>query len=186
MWGIWRRGANGLVRAEELGEFSKDGGAYAAAAWLSRLHSNRPDEFQVAPVTPCSALALVQSGDQILCVWNKKFDGWALPGGRVEPGEMPSEAVRRELLEEAKVKTASGMLVYQAPLVAADGVWRQVFIYDVRLAPGELPTQGEEGCPVMWMTREELIKASPFATWTKLAFEALAKKSIEDDGIGDK
>jgi 8-oxo-dGTP diphosphatase len=54
-----------------------------------------------------AASACVWRGDEVLLVQRAKawFHGyWALPGGKIEPGETAVEAALRELLEETGVK----------------------------------------------------------------------------------
>lgn len=41
---------------------------------------------------------------QILTVTNRRFGGFTLPGGKVEPGELPDEAAFRELYEETMLR----------------------------------------------------------------------------------
>jgi 8-oxo-dGTP pyrophosphatase MutT (NUDIX family) len=48
-------------------------------------------------VDPSGAVLLQQRDEDMAVSPNQ----WSLPGGRVEPGETPEEAARRELLEEA-------------------------------------------------------------------------------------
>lgn len=38
-------------------------------------------------------------------------DGWEFPGGKIEPGETPEEAIVREILKAIYVKTAMGITV---------------------------------------------------------------------------
>jgi 8-oxo-dGTP pyrophosphatase MutT (NUDIX family) len=42
----------------------------------------------------------VVRGDQVLLHYHAKLRKWLPPGGHIEPGELPDEAARREVLEE--------------------------------------------------------------------------------------
>jgi 8-oxo-dGTP diphosphatase len=44
--------------------------------------------------------AIAFSGGCFLMVYNPKRQGWEMPGGRMEPGESPEQAVVREFREE--------------------------------------------------------------------------------------
>jgi 8-oxo-dGTP pyrophosphatase MutT (NUDIX family) len=46
------------------------------------------------------ATAYVVRGDKTLLLKHRKLGMWLPPGGHVEPGETPDEAVRREVREE--------------------------------------------------------------------------------------
>ena len=63
------------------------------------------------------AVALIRRDDNILLVQQQGPDDplptWALPGGGVEPGELPTEAVVREVKEETGVEVIDcGHLLY--------------------------------------------------------------------------
>ena len=57
-----------------------------------------------------SAFAIILSSDQILLVKARHKTNWQLPGGRIEPGETPVEAVAREVQEETGLRARIGRL----------------------------------------------------------------------------
>jgi 8-oxo-dGTP diphosphatase len=55
--------------------------------------------------------AIIDDG-RILCVhMNYATHAWTTPGGRVEPGESPLDALKREVLEESGLDVVPGELV---------------------------------------------------------------------------
>jgi 8-oxo-dGTP pyrophosphatase MutT (NUDIX family) len=72
------------------------------------------------PKASQTAIVLNESRDQVLLIWRHRFItdkwGWEVPAGWVEPGEMPEEAIRREVLEETgyEVDEATPLIEYDA------------------------------------------------------------------------
>jgi 8-oxo-dGTP diphosphatase len=56
--------------------------------------------------------AITDKDRRILCVrMNYATRGWTTPGGRVEPGESPLDALKREVLEESGLEVVAESLV---------------------------------------------------------------------------
>jgi len=62
-----------------------------------------------------AAVSLIEQDGRLLCVWNRRYEGWSLPGGMVEPGESPRQAQERELREETGLATLEQTLVFKGP-----------------------------------------------------------------------
>jgi len=60
-----------------------------------------------------AAVAYLEREDgRLLSVWNRRYGGWSLPGGRVEDGESVPAALRRELREETGLELETHESIY--------------------------------------------------------------------------
>jgi 8-oxo-dGTP diphosphatase len=113
------------------------------------------------------AFAVIRRGERILMVGNERRIGgravrtWDLPGGRVEPGELLAEALRRELREETGLRLRGEPrfeFIQEGERIVAgvrQHAWRS-FFFAADVEPGE-PQAGNEVLAVRWMDRAELL-----------------------------
>lgn len=122
---------------------------------------------------PKAAVSLIEVDSRLLCVWNQRYSGWTLPGGKVEPGESCEDAQQRELREETTLETVLSELIYvgQTATISHPDRGREVYLYRVK-AYG-IPTPGEAGSPITFLTRSEFLEVSPFREFYKKAFAAI-------------
>ena len=80
-------------------------------------------------------------------------DGWEFPGGKVESGETPQAALKREIMEELETEIEVGDLIetieYDYPTfhLSMDCFWAQI-------VKGDLVLREHEAAK--WLTREQL------------------------------
>ena len=121
-----------------------------------------------------AAVCLVERAGRMLCVWNRRYHGWMMPGGMKEPTDVDLVATAiRELEEESGLKAAPGLeLVYEAPAdpsMVHPGRATQVSVFRVTVHPTAMAEEREHGCPIAWLTREEFLDRVPFrAFYTKM------------------
>ena len=100
--------------------------------------------------------AIITHNDQIFATqrgYGEFKDGWEFPGGKMEPGETPQQALMREIREELDTEIEVGSLVetveYDYPNFH---LTRHCFLCTIR--SGELVLKEHEAAK--WLTRAEL------------------------------
>ena len=105
------------------------------------------------PVVPCVG-AVVHDGSGRLLLVRRGRDPhrgrWSLPGGRVEAGESPAQAVEREVREETGLAVRAGAPVGRVR-IQGDGVVYDVLDLSCTLAvPAGTPVAGDDAADVMF------------------------------------
>lgn len=117
-----------------------------------------------------AAVALIEYDSKILCVWNRRYNGWGLPGGKIENGESPSDALRREVKEETALDVAAQSCIYAAQSENDKNFIVYVFRAWLYKFPPSTPYMVEEDSPIDWLTRAELLSKSPFSSFYEKMF----------------
>ena len=93
-----------VARYEEIAEIAFEIMALGSETELSRVRSLFA--YETGHATPkvdvrAAAFRDTERGPEVLLVRERRDGAWTLPGGWADVGETPSEAVRREVLEES-------------------------------------------------------------------------------------
>ena len=101
--------------------------------------------------------AVNKNGETIIFATQRGYGdfkgGWEFPGGKIEEGETPQEALRREIMEELETEIAVGELIdtieYDYPTfhLSMDCFWAEIVSGDLVLT---------EHAAAKWLTKEEL------------------------------
>ena len=109
------------------------------------------------PSATASALVL---RDGLLLVTRRArepFAGWLdLPGGFIEPGEHPEQAVRRELLEETGLRVEVGELAgIFTDAYGDEGISTLNLFYEARVSGGEAEPN-DDVSEILWLRPDEI------------------------------
>jgi 8-oxo-dGTP diphosphatase len=109
---------------------------------------------------PCVGAVVRDEAGRLLMILRGHNPGkglWSIPGGRIEPGETPEQAVIREVREETGLRVTCGPLLGVAELAGLDGAIVDIRDYRAFLEPGSatVPEAGDDAADVRWVTDSE-------------------------------
>ena len=126
--------------------------------------------------------AVIRDGNRVFATqrrYGPYKDGWEFPGGKIEPGEPPEEALRREIREELDTEISVG-----EKLITVDYDYPEFHLHmDCFLAEviaGALILKEHEAA--RWLSREELDSVR----WLPADWEIIELlKQVEENGQSD-
>ena len=129
-----------------------------------------------------SVAALIRDGDGRILLVQHVEGRWQLPGGAVDPGERPAEAMQRECREEAGIDVEAiriagvfGGPEYRITYANGDEVGWVVTVYEARITVGEPAASDDETQAVGWFRPDE-IAALELIPASRATLDALLKR----------
>jgi 8-oxo-dGTP pyrophosphatase MutT (NUDIX family) len=129
-----------------------------------------------------SVAALIRDDDGRILLVQHVEGRWQLPGGAVDPGEGPAEAMQRECREEAgidvepiRIAGAFGGPEYRITYSNGDEAGWVVTVFEARIVAGEPSASDDETQAVGWFTPDE-IDALELVPAARATLDALLKQ----------
>lgn len=109
-----------------------------------------------APAFTAGAVCVLEHAGEVLFLWQPHRQGWSLPGGLLDRGEEPEQAVRREVAEETGLVIDPGDPVAVRVMGADQGV---DVIFRVRLDRRPDLSLASEARKSAWIAPDQLTDA---------------------------
>jgi len=109
---------------------------------------------------PCVGAIIRDGAGRLLMILRGHEPGkglWSIPGGRIEPGETPEQAVVREVREETGLDVSCGPLLGTAELPGLDGAIVDIrdYLAFLRAGVAEAAAAGDDAAALRWVTDAE-------------------------------
>lgn len=139
--------------------------------YLAKLRQTVGSELLLVPSV---TIIVFDEQRRVLLVQPSDVAGWVAPGGSIEPGESPAEAVVREMCEETGllVEPVRVLGVYGGPEFRVtyrngDRVEYVMSVFECRVVGGEMRADGVETLRACYFSREELGELE-LAEWARI------------------
>ena len=136
-----------------------------------------------------AASVLVIRDGKTLCASRSNGEGICGPGGKIEPGETPEEAARRETQEEFGITPLN--LMPLGDYKGSMGLYLSCRMYFTDQFTGTLEADGDEMLNARWMTLQELKKEALFPPFAESLYrlmdlftESASAERASDGGPG--
>lgn len=116
------------------------------------------------PLFMPSVAVMVRDGDRVVVGRHRDVGNWVIPGGALEPGELPAEAAVREVWEETGLRVRltgihgvyAGTDDHRVHYPNGDVVDYVATVFDAEVTGGELPAETAELTELQWVRIDAL------------------------------
>jgi 8-oxo-dGTP diphosphatase len=125
------------------------------------MASADPADDAALPVVPCVGAVVRDESGRLLLIQRGHEPSrglWSLPGGRVEAGESPEQAVEREVREETGLAVRAGTPVGRVRIPGEGVVYDVVDLACTLLRPGQEPVAGDDASDVLFADAADLAR----------------------------
>ncbi len=129
-----------------------------------------------------AASVLVIRDGKILCASRSNGEGICGPGGKIEPGETPEEAARREAQEEFHITPLN--LIPLCDYKGSTGLYLPCRMYFTDQFTGTPEADGDEMLNARWMTLQELSEENLFPPFEESLHRLMKLLELVGDGYG--
>lgn len=127
-------------------------------------------------------ILLRREDGKYLTVTNRRWGGFSCPGGKIDPGEHPEDAMMREFKEETGLDVVAFRQVFGGVHFAMPkdpGPPWFCLAYEVQIPDDQEPRQVEEGTEIGWHTASELVQSGLYPDYYRALFTALDVAYVE-------
>ena len=107
-------------------------------------------------------------------------EDFGLPAGKLNPGETPEQAAKRELFEETGLTATKLEVIYEHPLRTENGIVRPNRCYRAVEYLGK--PESKEGAKVAWLSLGDFLGSKcSFRDYNRQLFASLMSNPVKDD-----
>ena len=122
---------------------------------------------------------IVVKDNRVLLLFHSKLCKWTLPMGKVEEGELPLNAISRELYEELDINLINSKVLIEKEYIFSDIKTRDVTVFDITSYDGKLVNkEPDKHRSIIWLSFNEICCMKKYQMLDILAEDVLIRNLI--------